>query len=164
MPSAQLKRPPSILLLLLTVMSGPSHGEGCLASTDARPVMSTSPELQSEKLIADTGKYSAVLNNGDIVLANFATCELGMSAHYLSRSALNAEERMARVKMFFTRILPSEAAVSKVIPQLANLNGNNFDKAVVLEGLGDQHQIIIKPSASPLYKLDIQYYWIPPEF
>jgi hypothetical protein len=164
MPTTQLKRLISFLLLLLTLVSGPSHGEECLASTDARPIMSTSPELQSEKLVADAGKYSAVLKNGDIVLAKFATCDLGMSAHYLSKRELTAEERMARVKMFLTRVLPSAVVVNKVIPQLANLNGNSFDQAVVLDGLGDQHQIVIKPSTNPLFTLDIQYTWIPPEF
>lgn len=164
MPSAQLKRFTPLFLLLLTILSGPSHGEECLASTDARPIMSNHPELQSEKLIADMGKYSAVLKNGDIVLATFSTCDLGISAHYLSVSALTSEERMARVTMLLTQILPSAAVISKVTPQLENLKGSSFDQPVVLDGLGDQHQIVIKPSTSPLYKLDIQYGWIPPEF
>jgi len=152
------------VFLLLTIFSTPSYSEDCHASTDARALMSTLPELQSEKLIARTGKYSAVLKNGDIVMAMFTTCGLGLSAHYLSVKPLNSNERMAHVKMFLSHILPSQSVVNKVIPQLQGFKGNSFDKAVVLEGLGDQHQVVIKPSPSPLYSLDIQYNWIPPEF
>lgn len=164
MSNVQITRLIPLLLLPLAIFSSHSHSKECLASTDAIKVMSTHPELQSEKLMADTGKYSAVLKNGDIVLATFATCDLSKSAHYFSAKTLTTEERMQLVKTFLARMLPSEAVVNKVVPQLENLQGSNFEQPVVLDGMGDQHQIVIKPSASPLYKLDLQYSWIPPEF
>lgn len=149
---------------LLSLASTPSYSEDCPVTTDARAIMSTIPNLQSEKLITSTGKYSAVLKNGDIVMATFSTCGLGMTVHYLSVRPLTSNERMTHVKTLLNRILPSEAVVKKVMPHLEEFMGNSFDQPVILDGLGDQHRLLITPSPSPLYTLDIQYDWIPPEY
>ena len=162
--NSRIKQLTTCFLLILSIWSSPSYSQDCLASTDARAFMSKHPDLQSEKLVANTGTYSAVLNNGDIVLAKFATCDLGFSAHYFSVDELSDNERIKRVKMFLSQTLTSEPIVKKVLPQLDALSGSSFKQAVRFDGLGDQHQIIIKASASPLYKLHIQYQWIPPEF
>jgi len=78
------KRFTSYLLLLTAFWVSPVQSEKCLVSTDARSLMNQYSELQSEKILAEDERYSAVLKNGDIVLATFANCDLGFSAHYFS--------------------------------------------------------------------------------
>lgn len=152
------------LILLIAVISLPLYAAECPVSTDTRLLMKSHPNLTKEKLVKKDGQYSAQLKNGDIVLAKFSTCSLGMSAHYFSVKKMSDDETLARVKMFLSRVLPSEQVANKVLPQLAGLEVNKLKQAIVLKGLGSQHKIIIKPSASTIYKQHIQYDWIPPEF
>ncbi len=159
-----MKNITTYFFLIISVLSFPLYAEDCLVSTDARLLMKGYPDLQSEKLIKKDGQYSAILKNGDIVLAKFSTCSLGMSAHYFSVKKLNNDELLKRLTMFLSRTVASEMVAKKVLAQLANLDANKFKQAVILEGLGSQHQLIVKPSTSPIFKQHIQYDWIPPEF
>ena len=153
-----------ITFIIISLIPFSVLADNCLVSTDTRLLMNSSPSLQSEKLLKKDGQYSAILKNGDIVLAKFSTCSLGMTAHYFSIKELSNDELLQRVKMFLTRALPSETVVKKVLPQLDGLSANKFNKTILLEGFGSQHQIIVKPSKSQIFKQHIQYDWIPPEF
>jgi len=126
--------------------------------------MSAQPDLKTEKLVAESGQYSAIMNNGDIVLAKFSTCGLGASSHYFSIKKLSDAELMEKLKLLLKNSLASEPLINKVMPQLSSLNAADFAQPIVLEGLGDQHEISIKPSFSSIYQQHIQYVWIPPEF
>lgn len=160
----KMKTITTYLLLIFSVFTFPSYAEECMVSTDTRSIMKSHPDLQSEKIIEKDGQYSAVLNNGDIVLAKFSTCSLGMSAHYFSVKKLSNSELLERIKMFLGQAVASKDEANKALPQLDGYDVDKFKDAVVLTGLGSQHQLIVKPSASTIYKQHIQYDWIPPEF
>ena len=63
-----------------------------MVTTQARSLMIDSTLLQEEQLNEADGRYSAVLKNNDIILAKYASCDLGMQAHYLSVKPLTDAE------------------------------------------------------------------------
>ncbi|MDH5178993.1 MAG: hypothetical protein OEZ39_08330 [Gammaproteobacteria bacterium] len=149
--------------LFLTIFSLSAHAEECMVSTDARALLKGAPGVKAEKLLADEGRYSAVLNNGDTLVAQFATCSLGTSVHYFVVKQPDDKQLNDLVSNLLSRILPSEAVVQKVLPQLKGKKAAEFSQGVVLEGMNDQHQIKVMPSTSPVFATVIQYSWIPPE-
>lgn len=153
-----------LLVIALAFWSLSSNAKDCQIKTDLRPLMTGMPALQQEKIIAAEGRYSAVLKNGDVVLANFATCDLGMQANYMSVKALDNTELMQVLEMFLTRVLPSDVVAKKVLPQLKGLSFAALQNTVTLQGLNDQHQIVVKSAASPVFYTMIQYNWVAPEY
>jgi redox-regulated HSP33 family molecular chaperone len=153
-----------LLLIALMLWSMSSNAEDCLVKTDTRSLMTGMAGLQEEKINVAEGRYTAVLKNGDVVLARFATCDLGMQANYLSVKALDNAELRQTLEMFLTRALASDAVAKKVMPQIKALSAAALQKTATLQGLNDQHQIVVKPAASPNFHTIIQYNWIPPEY
>ena len=154
----------SLLIIALVFWSMASNAEDCPVKTDMRPLMQGLASLQEEKIIAAEGRYTAVLKNGDIVLARFATCDLGMQANYMSVKALDNTELLQVLEMFLTRALASDVVAKKVIPQLKGLSTAALQKTVTLQGLNDQHQIAVKSASSSTFHTMIQYNWIAPEY
>ena len=152
-----------LLFITITMWSMSVYSEDCMVTTDSRSLMTGSALLQEEKLNKADGRYSAVLKNGDVILAQYASCDLGMQAHYLSVMPLGDAELKQLLEVFLTRVLTSDAVVKKIAPQLKSLSSATFQKPVILQGLNDQHQLIVRPAASPNFHTIIQYNWIPPE-
>ncbi len=159
-----MKQTQSLLFIALAFWSMATNAEDCVAKTDVRPLMTGMPALQEEKIIVAEGRYTAVLKNGDVVLARFATCDLGMQANYMSVKVLDNTELMQVLEVFITRVLASDTVAKKVIPQLKGLNSAALQKTVTLQGLNDQHQIVVKSATSPSFQTMIQYNWIAPEY
>ena len=159
-----MKHTQFLLLIALVFWSMSSNAEDCLIKTDVRPLMTAMASLQEEKILDTEGRYTAVLKNGDVILARFATCDLGMQANYLSVKALDNTELMQVLEMFLTRVLASDAVAKKVMPQLKGLSTAALQKTVTLQGLNDQHQIAVKSASSSTFHTMIQYNWIAPEY
>ena len=153
-----------LLFSAVILWSLSSFAEDCLVKTDLRPLMTGVTDLQEEKTNVADGRYTAVLKNGDVIMAQFATCDLGMQASYMSVKALDNAALMQRLEMFITRVLPSDTVVTKVLPQLKALKPAALQKPVILQGLNDQHQVVVKSAASPNFHTIIQYNWIAPEY
>ena len=159
-----MKQTQSLLFITLAFWSLASNAEDCVVKTDVRPLMSGMPALQEEKIFATEGRYTAVLKNGDVMLARFATCDLGMQANYMSVKALDNTELMQVLEMFLTRVLPSDTVAKKVLPQLKGLSSAALRKTITLQGLNDQHQIIVKSATNKNFNTMIEYNWIAPEY
>ena len=153
-----------LLFITITLWSMSVYSEDCMVTTQARSLMTDSTLLQEEQLNKADGRYSAVLKNNDVILAQYASCDLGMQAHYLSVKPLADAELKQLLEMFLTRVLSSDMDVKKVVPQLKGLTSTAFQKPVILQGINDQHQLVVKPAASPNFHTIVQYNWIPPEY
>lgn len=140
-----------------------SLAEECLVSTSANMLMTGYPALVQEKLNEQTGRYSALLGNGDSVLASFDTCGLGLKAHYLSVGILEGNELSQVIREFLSRLLVSEVIRQKVLSQLEALSTEEFVKGVTLSGMGDQHVLSLRGYPYQGVGTIIHYRWIPPE-
>lgn len=158
-----MKLIPFLLVASLIIPALPCQAEDCLVSTDMRPLLSKAPELQEEKINTKDGRYSALLKNGDILVAQFATCDLGIQAHYFSVTNLNDQQLKQRVHMLLSSVLPSDTVAGKVLPQLDSLSVEALKQPQIFQGLNDEHQIHIQPSPSPAFHTLISYDWIPPQ-
>ncbi|WP_444996063.1 hypothetical protein [Aliikangiella sp. IMCC44359] len=138
--------------------------EECLVSTDFRNLMSNAPELVKEKIDRQNGRYVAVLKNGDNVIAKFATCDLGLQVHYFSTKEINETNARQAIGWWLEYVLPSKDAYEQTLKQLNSMDTNDFKNAIVLEGINDQHRLVIEPSSSPLFLSSIYYEWIPPQY
>lgn len=153
----------SLLFTAIIFWSMSAYSEDCLVTTDARSLMTGLVTLQEEKLSLEEGRYSAIMKNGDVILARYASCDLGMQASYLSVKPLADAELMQLLEIFLARVLVSDEVVKKVLPQLRSLSLAALQKSVILQGTNDKHQIVVKTAASPNFHTIIQYNWISPE-
>lgn len=154
----------ALIVLLGAFASCFSYAQDCLVSTSARKFMSSSPLLQQETLIESNGRYTASLANGDAVLAQFATCELGLKARYLVAPRDAHDDALLKlIKQFLSRIMPSAEQRTTVLPQLKGLGLNEFKKSIVIKGVNDMHRISFDEQAGPFFQFEIHYEWIPPQ-
>jgi len=153
-----------ILLLVNIPVTQAVLAEDCLAHTESRKLFSNHTELLYETLLPDTGRYSAVLKNGDFILARFATCGLGMSVHYFSVGDIDKNQLKDKLKALSNYILPSEVVSKKIIPQIALLTEQKLLQGAVVNGPGDRYMIQVLSSDTNTYRLHILYAWLPPEF
>lgn len=152
------------LFFILHLLPASLLADDCMVTTDARQFMAGAAQLASHQLDTTDGQYTALLKNGDIIIARFAQCDLGLTAHYFSVKDLNANELEHTLKMFLGRLLSSDDLMKKFGPDISRFSSNNKNGPLSLPGNGDAHQLSVKPSVSPLYQLHIQYEWIPPEY
>lgn len=152
----------SVLALFCSCLSFAQ--DNCLVSTNLRELMSSHPQLDQEVVDIKTGKYSALLKNGDAVLAWFAPCELSTKVHYLVSTKLTDDELLNLIKTFSLSVLPSSDAREKILPQLEGLRLADFRESLVLEGINDGHKFVFEDAPQPFIKHRIYYEWRPPQF
>jgi hypothetical protein len=148
-------------LLFIGLYAMPVHAVECMVSTEPRALMKGSPQLQEDRFLPKDGRYTALMKNGDTLLVQYATCDLGISARYFSVDKLDGPTLRAKIEQLLRRIVTPEPIAQKVTDQLKQQKGLTQD--IVLEGAIDQHLIRVVPSPSPLFQTLIQYDWIPPE-
>lgn len=153
-----------LLLVLISVLAPSVQAQECVAETQPRKLMTFHPSLADEFLDVDKGRYTAILNNGDSIMASFAICDLGLRAHYISVRPLEDKELKTTLVNFMTKVLPSEVVVNKVVPQLKAVSSIELEQSLVFSGLNDSHRLVVSPSSSPLFATEIHYEWIPPEY
>ena len=82
-----------LLCMCFTLTSPVSTANECETSTVARKLGIEKSTIDFETLDSKSGSYVAALKNGDLLMASFSQCGLGMHAHFYSRNPVTKEQR-----------------------------------------------------------------------
>lgn len=144
-------------LLLLTL----GQALACETVTTARELPIDKTLLAQTSLNEESGQFVAAFKNGDLLIANFSQCGLGLDAHlYLHKSLSDESQRRAQSLRFLAWLWPQEdlSAQLKAIPVLPT------HEPIALAGAaGDGHELRIVKAESPLFAAVIHYTWLAPE-
>lgn len=158
-----MHRAPLVAALALAFWPLLAFSEECLVSTTPRPLLTSADPVAQEAFDADAGHYTAVLHKGSVIIANFATCALGLQAHYLLAGDAQGDNFLQHAEFLLNRAVPSPDIAQQVVPQLSQHTANELFKGISMDSKNGSHGIIVQRSASPLYALEIHYTWVPPE-
>jgi len=134
----------------------------CLTNTPARKLSIDKSEIKFETLDKNSGQYVATLVNGDLIMASFLQCELGMNAHLYSRKAISTTQRAATLRSFLSAILPNNISYAAYEKQIDSSINYVNDKTYTLSNESESHSFEFKASESPLFKTALHYRWQPP--
>lgn len=153
----------NLVICLSLIHSSLLLADECSLSTDSKMLMTNHSKLIKEKLNAKTGRYSALLDNGDSVLAHFDTCGLGVQAHYLSVLPLNNTQLINTTTVFLSKLLPSDSTQKKLLLQLQTTPIEALNKGIQFNENGEGHFIMMSTYSHQGATNLIHYRWIPPE-
>ncbi len=154
-----MKKLPALLVVFLSL----GQALACEVNTTARALSVTGMSPAFETLDAERGQYVATFENGDLLLGAFFHCELGMHAHYYSRTALNEQQRTERLDAFLAAVLPNREAYERLRGALAQALPPDGEVISVPDAM-ESHEFVFQAAESPLFHTVIHYTWIPPEF
>lgn len=154
-----IKKLPALLVLFLSLGQAPA----CEVSTTARALNITGTEPAFQTLDAEQGHYVATFENGDLLLAAFSQCGLGMHAHYYSRTALNEQQRAERLAAFLAAVLPNQEVYKRLQGALAQAVLRD-GQVIGIPDTMDSHDFVFQAAESPLFHTVIHYTWIAPQF
>lgn len=152
------------MLCVCTILTSPhSDADECQSSTVARKLNIEKLTIDFETLDDKKGGYVATLKNGDLVMASFLQCGLGMHAHFYSRNPVAKEQRAKTLRWFLAAVLPSQAAYASLEKQV-NSTADFSDKKphVFTGGNEEKHVFEFKASESPLFHTVLHYRWDSP--
>ena len=141
------------------------HADECESSTPPRKLGLEKSTIEFETLDQKRGSYVAALKNGDLVMASFSQCGLGMHAHFYSRNPLAKEQRSKTLRGFLAAVLPSQAAYESLAKQLNSTTDLADKKTQTLTSAHEEtetHTFEFQASESPLYHTVLHYRWNPP--
>lgn len=160
-----------LLLASLQLVSIALHAEDCIVSTTTSALESDKSLLSKEVIDEKTGKYIAIYKNGDLLLASFAPCDLGLHAHFYSRELIPATAQVNRLNMFIDLVQGKGEASNKLKSYVKAdaLPATGQPIILTVSGMedepvpGESHQFVFKTDESPLYRSAIHYNWNPPQ-
>ena len=152
-----------VLSLYFLLLPFAANASECESSTVARKLGIEKAKLSYETLDKKSGTYVATLKNGDLVMASFLRCGLGMHAHLYSRKPIASEQRAAAIKWLLAAVLTSEAEYASVEEQV-NIRADYADgNAYTFDSDNEEsYSFEFKPSESPLFHTVLHYRWNPP--
>lgn len=151
-------------ILLFTLLISPSiHAEECDTNTVARPLNIEKSTIKFEQLDKKAGEYVATLQNGDLVMASFLQCGLGLHAHLYSHRTLTGDQRAQTLKWFLAAVLPSPEIYKALENQIDASKGYEDNKTYTVSDDMESHDFEFKASESPLFKTAVHYSWQPPQ-
>ncbi len=152
------------ILCLCSILVAPTvFAQECESSTVARRLEIDKTTVSFETLDEKKGSYVATLKNGDLVMASFSQCGLGMHAHFYSRTPITGEQKNKTLRWFVSAVLPSKAAYAALAKQIDAAAGAADTKTVTLTGANEEsHAFEFKTSESPQFSSALHYSWNPP--
>lgn len=163
--SAQLLRavPLGILCMCAISTSPDSSANECESSTVARKLGIEKSTIDFETLDTKSGSFVATLKNGDLVMASFSQCGLGIHAHFYSRSYMTNVQRTKTLRWFLAAVLPSPAANSSLQKRVGSKVDLSDKKPFMLIGENEERHVFkFQASESPQYHTVLHYRWDPP--
>lgn len=152
------------MLCICVISTSPeSKADECESSTVARKLGIEKSTIDFETLNTKSGSYVATLKNGDLVMASFSQCGLGMHAHFYSRNPVTKEQRAKTLRWLLAAVQPSPAAFAS-LEKLINSKADLSDKKTysLTSENEEKHMFEFKSSESPLYHTVLHYRWQPP--
>lgn len=152
------------LLCMCVISTSPvSSADECESSTVTRKLDIEKSTIDFETLDAKSGNYVATLKNGDLVMASFSQCGLGMHAHFYSRNPATKEQRIKTLHWFLAAVLPSPAAYASLGKQVTSKADFSDKKPFTLTSVNEERHVFeFQASESPLYHTALHYRWEPP--
>lgn len=152
-----------LLCMCFTLTSPDSTANECESSTVARKLGIEKSTIDFETLDTKSGSYVVALRNGDLVMASFSQCGLGMHAHFYSRNPVTKEQRAKTLRWLLAAVQPSPAAHASLEKQV-NSKADLSDKKTytLTSGNEERHVFEFQASESPLYHTVLHYRWEPP--
>ena len=152
------------ILCLCSILAAPTAvAQECESSTVARRLGIDKATIRFETLDEKQGSYVATLKNGDLVMASFSQCGLGMHAHFYSRTPISGEAKSKTLRWFVTAVLPSQAAYAALAKQIDSAASATDKNTYTFTGANEEaHSFEFKPSESPQFSTAFHYSWNPP--
>lgn len=152
------------LLCLCSILISPTVGaEECESTTVARRLGIDKINISFETLDEKKGSYVATLKNGDLVMASFSQCGLGMHAHFYSRTPITNELKNKTLRWFLSAVLPSQAAYASLAKQIDSAASSADKKTYTFTSANEEsHTFEFKTSESPQFSNALHYSWNPP--
>jgi hypothetical protein len=149
---------------LCSFLAAPTvFAQECESSTVARRLGIDKATIGFETLDEKKGDYVATLKNGDLVMASFSQCGLGMHAHFYSRTPITGEQKDKTLRWFVSAVLPSQAAYAALAKQIDAAAGATDKNTLTLTGANEEsHSFEFKNSESPQFSSVLHYRWNPP--
>ena len=149
--------------IALVVLATCTYAEECLVSTLPPEGLTTLPNVVNSNNTTDTGMLNVAFANGDQILAEYGTCELALSAHYLIRATTPPNTQL--IQRFVTALVPGADTPREgdsVVKQLTTKLPLALDQPIKLTGPTDAHTLVLTQSASPLFAFELHYHWQAP--
>lgn len=153
--------PHLLTFTLLVTLSTTTVAEDCLVSTNPPQLVESYPGVAEQHSDPEQGLYSAILENGDLIMLRYGRCELLKKSDYFSRSETISQTSLAT---WAGHLIASSSAVESFEQKITG-HGTNFrpgDELLIEDGNGS-HSIMIVPSESPYFRVTARYEWIPPK-
>lgn len=153
--------PRLLTFTLLVALSCTAVAEDCLVSTAPPKLVESYPGVAGQRSDPEQGLYSAILENGDLIMVRYGRCELLKKSSYFSRSETISQNSLAT---WTGHLIASPSAVESVERQITS-RGTKFQPGdeLVIEDSNGSHSIVIVSSESPYFRVTARYEWIPPK-
>ena len=152
-----------IFCLVALLASPATHAEECESRTTARRLNIEQSTIDFETLDEKQGNYVATLKNGDLVMASFQQCGLGMHAHFYSRNPIAPEHRAQTLRWFLVAIAPSQTVYKSLEKQLGSVVEPSDKKTYSFADANEERHVFeFKVSETPLSRYVLHYTWYPP--
>lgn len=153
------------LIVILSMLLSPAAGAfECDAHTMPRRFDLSGQEVSHEALDEEKGNYVVLFKNGDLLLAAFSTCGLGMHAHYYATAPLTKVEQTVRLRWMLAAVLPSRSIYEELEQQLVDSPSLKKGDIVSFGDEFESHDFVLSDSESPLFSSVIHYTWNPPQY
>ena len=160
------------ILFISAMLAAPTvTAQECETNTVARRLGVDKARINFETLDEKNGRYVATLKNGDLVMASFTQCGLGMHAHFYSRAPITHALRIQTLRWFVSAVLPGQAAYAYIEKQIGPaMTSPTTSPAIYSDKTdytftgtnGESHTFEFKTSESPLFSTALHYRWTPP--
>lgn len=153
------------MLCLAALMAPPATvADECESSTTARRLNIEKSTVDFEALEEQRGNYVATLKSGDLVMASFQRCGLGMHAHFYSRNPVAPEQRTRILRWFLAAVAPSQAVYQSLEKQMGSVQGATDKTTYRFSDANEEsHVFEFKASETPLFQSVVHYTWNPPQ-
>lgn len=152
--------PRLLTFTLIAALGSTAFAEDCFVSTNPPKLVESYPGVAEQYLDPDLGAYSAILENGDLILVQYGRCELSKTSSYHSHSATFSRETLT---VWVEHLIPSSSSLEAFRQQVAS-HGGSFQPGdeVIVEDDYEGHSIRIKLSENPDFRISAHYEWLPP--
>lgn len=149
-----------LLAATLVVLSISAQADDCVVSTSPPDRLITLQGVAKNDNYADTGVFTVSFSNGDQILAEYGTCELALSAHYLMQSTNKPDTKV--IEEFLAAVIPMQTQIAQLVEQLKAAQPLNLNQPVHLKGTSDSHTLVLKSGTSPFFQFELHYRWQAP--
>jgi hypothetical protein len=163
---ARIPRAARLGIFCLAALLAPfaSGADECETSTTARRLNIEKSTVDFETLEEKRGNYVATLKNGDLVMASFQQCGLGMHAHFYSRNPVAPAQRARTLRWVLAAVAPGPAVYQSLEKQMGSVMGASDKTTYTFSDANEEsHVFEFKASESPLFQTVVHYTWNPPQ-